>query len=382
MNWTHRHSPLCSGPHSSTLCDTAGPGRANHYRDISKRVQLIELTSNDKKKLTYKDAGVDIQAGDKTVDMIKDHCRATFIPGVLSGIGGFGGLFSLKESGFEDPVMVSGTDGVGTKLKLAFALDIHDTVGIDAVAMCANDVVCCGARPLFFLDYLATGRLEPGKAADVVKGIAQGCIQAGCALIGGEMAEMPGFYADGEYDIAGFCVGAVERARMIDGSAVQPGHVVMGLPSSGVHSNGFSLVRKAIEVAGLGWTDDVPDLGTTLGRALLEPTRIYAKQVVSLIEQFDVRGIAHITGGGLEGNIVRVLPHGAALAVDWDAWPRHKIFDVIQNAGNIEEAEMRRVFNLGVGLAVIVPADQARAVMDAARDMLGMPAYRIARVTG
>jgi phosphoribosylformylglycinamidine cyclo-ligase len=340
------------------------------------------LTSNDKKKLTYKDAGVDIQAGDKTVDMIKDHCRATFIPGVLSGIGGFGGLFSLKESGFEDPVMVSGTDGVGTKLKLAFALDIHDTVGIDAVAMCANDVVCCGARPLFFLDYLATGRLEPGKAADVVKGIAQGCIQAGCALIGGEMAEMPGFYADGEYDIAGFCVGAVERARMIDGSAVQPGHVVMGLPSSGVHSNGFSLVRKAIEVAGLGWTDDVPDLGTTLGRALLEPTRIYAKQVVSLIEQFDVRGIAHITGGGLEGNIVRVLPHGAALAVDWDAWPRHKIFDVIQNAGNIEEAEMRRVFNLGVGLAVIVPADQARAVMDAARDMLGMPAYRIARVTG
>lgn len=314
--------------------------------------------------------------------LIKDRCRATFIPGVLSGIGGFGGLFSLKESGFEDPVLVSGTDGVGTKLKLAFALDIHGTVGIDAVAMCVNDVVCSGARPLFFLDYLATGRLEPGKAAVVIGGIAEGCKQAGCALIGGEMAEMPGFYADGEYDIAGFCVGAVERSRILDGSTVQPGDAVMGLPSSGVHSNGFSLVRKAAETAGLEWTHEIPELGTTLGRALLEPTRIYARQVMSLIGEFGVHAVAHITGGGLEGNIVRVLPHGAGLDIDWAAWPRHKVFDVIQKAGGIEEAEMRRVFNLGVGLAVIVPADQAQSLVNAAQDLTGMPAYRIATVTG
>ena len=340
------------------------------------------MTKHSGKKLTYKDAGVDIDAGEQTVEMIKDHCRSTVIPGVLSGIGGFGGLFSLKESGFEDPVLVSGTDGVGTKLKLAFALDIHDTVGIDAVAMCVNDVVCSGARPLFFLDYLATGRLEPGKAAAVIGGIAEGCRQAGCALIGGEMAEMPGFYADGEYDIAGFCVGAVERARIIDGGAVRPGDAVLGLPSSGVHSNGFSLVRKAAEAAGLDWAQHIPELGAALGRALLEPTRIYAKQALALIGEFEVRALAHITGGGLEGNIVRVLPGGAGLDIDWAAWPRHKIFDVIQNAGGIEEEEMRRVFNLGVGLAVIVPPEQAQAVQDAAQDLAGLPAYRIATVTG
>lgn len=311
--------------------------------------------TNEPEKLTYRDAGVDIDAGDRTVELIRSMTRETYTPGVLTGIGGFGGLFSLSGLDLKDPVLVSGTDGVGTKLKLAFALDIHDTVGIDAVAMCVNDVLCCGASPLFFLDYLATGRLEPGKTALVVRGIADGCKQAGCALIGGEMAEMPGFYADGEYDIAGFCVGAVDRAAIIDGGRIRAGDALLALPSSGVHSNGFSLVRKIIETAGL--TLDAPAGETTLGRALLTPTRIYARQAQPLIQACDVRGIAHITGGGLEGNITRIIPGGLRLDIDWSAWKRPEIFNTLQNAGNVDESEMRRVFNLGIGMAVIVPPE-------------------------
>lgn len=330
-------------------------------------------------EVTYKSAGVNIDAGEQAVELIKDYAKSTFIPGVMSGLGGFGGMFSLKELGMEDPVLVSGTDGVGTKLKLAFEMDVHDTVGIDAVAMCVNDVICCGAKPLFFLDYIATGRLEPGKTAEVIKGISEGCKMAGCALIGGEMAEMPGFYADGEYDIAGFCVGAVERSKIIDGSAIVSGDAVLGIPSTGLHSNGFSLVRKIVEVAGLKLGDNVPELGGTLGRALLTPTMIYAKQALALIANYSVHGLANITGGGLEGNTIRVVPKGLTLEIDWSAWKRPAVFEFLQKAANVAEEEIRRVFNLGVGMSIIMPEADAEKAL-ASPDGAGIGLFRIGRI--
>jgi phosphoribosylformylglycinamidine cyclo-ligase len=332
------------------------------------------------KPLTYKDSGVDINAGDASVERIKALARATYTPGVLSGVGGFNALFSLKETGLKDPVLVSGTDGVGTKLKIAFALNIHDTIGIDAVAMCVNDVLCSGARPLFFLDYIATGRLEPQTATDVVKGVAEGCRQAGCALIGGEIAEMPGFYADGEYDIAGFSVGAVERDRIVDGSAIQPDDVVLGLASSGVHSNGFSLIRKAVAAIGLQFDSKFPRTEDMAGKILLTPTRIYAKEVSHFMQNYSVHGIAHITGGGLIGNTVRIIPKGLHLEINWDAWPRPSVFTEIQKMGAIEEEEMRKVFNLGIGMVVILPpAQAAEAVAQAAGS--GQDVYSIGKIT-
>lgn len=315
------------------------------------------------KGLTYSAAGVDIEAGDRAVDMIKSIVRSTFTPGVVSDIGGFGGLFSLKGLDMQEPVLVSGTDGVGTKLKLAFVLNKHDTVGIDAVAMCVNDIICSGARPLFFLDYIACGKLKPDVVKDIVSGIADGCRQSGCALVGGEMAEMPGFYPVDEYDIAGFCVGVVDRPKIIDGKRIQSGNVLLALPSSGVHSNGFSLVRKVVEHAGLDFKAEVPELGGRLGDALLIPTKIYAKEVGRLVSAYSINGIAHITGGGLEGNVSRIIPDGLALDIDWSAWKRPAVFDFLQKAGGISEEEMRRVFNLGIGLVIILPADEAEKVM-------------------
>jgi len=313
--------------------------------------------------LTYRDAGVDIDAGDRLVDRIGPLAKRTRIPEVLADVGGFAGLCAVP-SGLVDPVLVSGTDGVGTKLKLAFLADVHDTVGIDLVAMCVNDVVTTGARPLFFLDYFGTGRLDVARGEAVIRGIAEGCLRAGCALLGGETAELPGFYADGEYDLAGFVVGVVERAKIIDGRRVEDGDAVIGVASSGLHSNGFSLVRSALlERAGMRLDAEVPELGTTLGRALLEPTRIYARAARAAIDAGDVRAMSHITGGGLPGNVPRVLPDGLGVELDPKAWARPAVFDLVQRAGDVAEEELRRVFNLGLGLVVITaPADADRVV--------------------
>jgi phosphoribosylformylglycinamidine cyclo-ligase len=306
--------------------------------------------------LSYRDAGVDTDAGDALVEAIKPFAKRTLRPEVLAGIGGFGALCEIPRK-YRQPVLVSGTDGVGTKLKLAFRLGRHDTVGIDLVAMSANDVVVQGAEPLFFLDYFACGRLETRVATDVVRGIARGCELAGCALIGGETAEMPGMYPDGEYDLAGFCVGVVERDAIVDGRAIRPGDALLGLASSGAHSNGYSLVRKILERA-------QPDLdagldGRTLGQALLEPTRIYARSVLALLAALPVKGLAHITGGGITGNVPRALPAGTRAVIDGRAWPRPALFDWLQREGGVAEAEMYRVFNCGIGMVIVVSADDA-----------------------
>jgi phosphoribosylformylglycinamidine cyclo-ligase len=305
----------------------------------------------------YRDAGVDIEAGDAVVSGIKDAVRSTFRPGVLSDIGGFGGLFSLQGR-YKDPVLVSGTDGVGTKLLVAQRHEDHSTIGIDLVAMCVNDIVTSGAEPLFFLDYFATGKLAPDVAIEIVEGIAEGCRQSGCALIGGETAEMPGMYAPGHYDLAGFCVGAVERDGIIDGKRIEAGDVLVGIPSSGIHSNGYSLVRKL--------TDDLDPtqehgLGAPLSEVLLRPTRIYVPQCRALIADFDVRGLVHITGGGLLENIPRILPDGLGVTMQRDAWPRPPIFDLLQRLGGLSEREMNRTFNVGLGMIAIVPAALAEA---------------------
>ncbi|HEY5636608.1 MAG TPA: phosphoribosylformylglycinamidine cyclo-ligase [Burkholderiales bacterium] len=314
--------------------------------------------------LSYRDAGVDMDAGDALVDAIKPFARRTMRPEVLAGIGGFGALCELP-SKYRQPVLVSGTDGVGTKLKLAFLLDRHDTVGIDLVAMSVNDVLVQGAEPLFFLDYFACGKLEPGVAADVIKGIAQGCEQAGCALIGGETAEMPGMYPEGEYDLAGFCVGVVEKSRIVSGRDIVPGDVLLGLASSGVHSNGFSLVRRILERAR-------PDLnadfhGRPLGEVLLAPTRIYVKPVLQLLEAVPVKGLAHITGGGLTGNVPRMLPPGTRAAIHGTAWPRPPLFDWLQREGGVAEDEMHRVFNCGIGLVLAVAAGEVQRAAEVLR---------------
>jgi phosphoribosylformylglycinamidine cyclo-ligase len=309
--------------------------------------------------LTYRDAGVDIDAGDALVERIKPFARRTMRPEVLAGIGGFGALCELPKK-YRHPVLVSGTDGVGTKLKLAFMLDRHDTVGIDLVAMSVNDVLVQGAEPLFFLDYFACGRLETGVAADVIRGIARGCEIAGCALIGGETAEMPGMYPEGEYDLAGFCVGVVEKERIIDGRSIAPGDALLGLASSGAHSNGYSLVRKILERARPDLTADFH--GRSLGEAILAPTRIYVKPVLELIERIPVKGLAHITGGGITGNVPRMLPAGTRAVIRKASWPRPALFDWLQREGGVAEDEMHRVFNCGIGLVVAVDAaDAARA---------------------
>ncbi len=308
------------------------------------------------KRMTYKDAGVDIAAGNSFVSMIKPLVKATFRPEVMTEIGGFGGLFSLNTSKYKHPVLVSGTDGVGTKLKLAFLTDRHDTVGIDLVAMCVNDIVVQGAEPLFFLDYLATGHLEPAKAADIVKGISAGCIQAGCALIGGETAEMPGFYAAGEYDIAGFAVGVVERDNIIDGSSITVGNTLIGLASSGLHSNGYSLARKVLmERMALPIDGIIPGVEKSVADELLTPTRIYAKSVLNLLRDFSVNGIAHITGGGLLENIPRILPNGCKALINRTSWEMPAIFRALQDGGNIDDTEMFRTFNCGIGMVLAVP---------------------------
>ena len=312
----------------------------------------------DAQGLSYRDAGVDIDAGDALVDRIKPFAKKTMRDGVLGGIGGFGALFEVPKR-YKEPVLVSGTDGVGTKLRLAFQLNKHDTVGQDLVAMSVNDILVQGAEPLFFLDYFACGKLDVDTAATVVQGIAQGCELAGCALIGGETAEMPGMYPDGEYDLAGFAVGAVEKSKIIDGSTIQPGDVVLGLASSGIHSNGYSLVRKIIERA-------QPDLnadfdGRSLADALMAPTHIYVKPLLSLMSQMAVKGMAHITGGGLVENIPRVLRDGLTVELDHRAWPLPPLFSWLQKHGGVADAEMHRVFNCGIGMVVVVAAGDAEA---------------------
>ena len=309
---------------------------------------------------TYREAGVDIDAGDALVERIKPMARRTHRPGVLGGLGGFGGLFSLTQAGkYRDPVLVSGTDGVGTKLKLAFHLNRHDTVGIDLVAMCVNDIITTGAEPLFFLDYFATGRLDTDRAAAVIDGIARGCEQAGCALLGGETAELPGFYADGEYDLAGFAVGVVERDALIDGARIQAGDAVIGVASSGLHSNGYSLARRVLPY----------ETEPAVADALLTPTRIYARAVAALRAQVDVRGLAHITGGGIPGNLPRVFPEGLGAVLDAASWTPHPLFARIAAEGPVEHDEMLQTFNMGLGLCAIVPpaeAERARAALVAA----------------
>jgi phosphoribosylformylglycinamidine cyclo-ligase len=313
--------------------------------------------------LSYRDAGVDIDRGDDLVERIKPAARATSRPGVMGGIGGFGALFNLGALNYRKPVLVSSTDGVGTKLKLAFALNRHDTIGIDLVAMSANDLVVQGAEPLFFLDYFATGKLEVDVAEAVIRGIARGCESAGCALVGGETAEMPSMYAAGEYDLAGFCVGVVEEDAIIDGRDVRHGDVLIGLASSGVHSNGYSLVRKVLDVTGTPLAQDFH--GRSLGETLLEPTRIYVKSVLALIRQVHVHALAHITGGGLVDNVPRVLPKGSCAVIRPDAWRRPPVFDWIAAAGNITREEMYRTFNCGIGMVAVVPPGEVDAAFAA-----------------
>jgi phosphoribosylformylglycinamidine cyclo-ligase len=315
------------------------------------------------KELTYKEAGVDIDAGNRAVDLMKKYVRSTYRSEVLGDIGGFGGLFALDTFKYKEPVLVSGTDGVGTKLCLAFMADRHDTIGQDAVAMCVNDILVQGAEPLFFLDYLAVGRLEPEKVADIVKGIAGACRESGCALIGGETAEMSGFYREGEYDIGGFAVGVAERSRLITGEKIKPGDVLLGLPSSGVHSNGFSLVRKiCFDIANVRMDELIPELGKTLGAELLTPTRLYPRVCLPLIREFELHGMVHVTGGGFYDNIPRILPAGCSVEVKTDSWPSPVIFSLLQRWGNVPWAEMYRTFNMGIGMILIVSAEDARLI--------------------
>ena len=309
--------------------------------------------------LSYRDAGVDIDAGDQLVENIKPFAKRTLRPEVLGGLGGFGALVEISKK-YQNPVLVSGTDGVGTKLKLAFQWDIHHTVGIDLVAMSVNDILVQGAEPLFFLDYFACGKLDVARATDVIKGIAEGCEQSGCALIGGETAEMPGMYPEGEYDLAGFAVGVVEKSKVINGRSIRPGDMVLGLASNGAHSNGYSLIRKIIERSNPD-LDAEFDGGKTLRQAVIAPTRLYVKPILAALEKFEIKGMAHITGGGLTENIPRVLPENCVAQIDAQSWPLPKLFQWLQQAGNVEQQEMYRTFNCGIGMAVIVPAEQAEA---------------------
>ncbi|KOP64957.1 phosphoribosylaminoimidazole synthetase [Bacillus sp. FJAT-18019] len=330
---------------------------------------------------TYKQAGVDIAAGNEAVERMKKHVKTTFRPEVMTDLGGFGALFKLNKDQYEEPVLVSGTDGVGTKLKLAFAMDQHDTIGIDAVAMCVNDIVVQGAEPLFFLDYLACDKVIPSKIESIVKGIADGCNQAGCSLIGGETAEMPGMYSEGEYDIAGFTVGIVDKSKMINGSNIAAGDTVIGLASSGVHSNGFSLVRKLLlEDTGYSLQQVLPELGGRLGDVLLAPTKIYVKPLLGLLKEIEVKGMAHITGGGFIENIPRMLPDGVNIDIEYGAWPILPIFKLMQAQGNISNKDMFTTFNMGIGMVLVVKEQDADAALQYLRTA-GEEAYVIGRVT-
>ena len=333
---------------------------------------------------SYRDAGVNIEAGYEGVKLMSAHVKRTMIPGVVSDIGGFGGLFAPDLSGMAEPVLVSGTDGVGTKLRIAQLLDKHDTIGIDCVAMCVNDIICCGAKPLFFLDYIAIGKNEPEKVATIVSGVAEGCVQSGCALIGGETAEHPGMMAADDYDLAGFSVGLVDKSKVVDHSAMKAGDVIIALPSSGIHSNGYSLVRKVfnVEHANLNMYSD--ELGRTLGEALLEPTRIYVKPVLRCMESAAVRGVSHITGGGFFENIPRCLPDGLTAKIDKAAIQTPPIFHMLQRMGGISEHDMFNTYNMGVGMTVIVPkedADRAVAALDCGAYVIGEIVESDERVT-
>ena len=317
--------------------------------------------TNQQNGLTYADAGVDIDAGNALVEQIKPAAKRTARPGVMAGLGGFGALFDLKAAGFADPVLVAATDGVGTKLRIAIDTGVVDTIGIDLVAMCVNDLVCQGAEPLFFLDYFATGRLETDHAVRIIQGIATGCEQSGCALIGGETAEMPGMYQAGDFDLAGFAVGAMERGSALPADVAE-GDVLLGLASDGVHSNGYSLVRKLVEVSGLNWADDCPFATGTLGAALLAPTRLYVKPALSAINLGGVNALAHITGGGLTENIPRVLPDGMGVQIDLDSWDLPPVFQWLAATGGMQSSELLKTFNCGIGMVLAVSADRADAL--------------------
>ncbi len=337
---------------------------------------MIENSSSK----AYADAGVDITAGYRAVELMKKHIATTETPGVCSGIGGFGGLFALDVEGMKKPALVSGTDGVGTKLKLAFLMDKHDTVGIDCVAMCVNDVICCGAKPLYFLDYVACGKNVPERIADIVKGVCDGCVQSGAALIGGETAEMPGFYPENEYDLAGYCTGIVDLEKIIDNKTMCEGDVIIALPSSGVHSNGFSLVRKVFDVENTDIKKPLPELGgKSLGETLLTPTKIYVKPILALLEKVTVKGISHITGGGFYENIPRSIPDGFGAVVDKASVRVLPIFDLIAKAGNISEHDMFNTYNMGVGMSVIVSEKDVDAALSVLKAN-GEDAYVIGKI--
>ena len=326
-------------------------------------------------KLTYKDAGVDTKEGERAVSLMKEHVKKTFTPNVLTGLGSFGSLFRLDTAGMKEPVLVAGTDGVGTKLKIAFLMDRHDTVGQDCVAMCVNDVLCQGAQPLFFLDYIATGKVTAEKIADIVKGVADGCLIGECSLVGGETAEMPGFYGDGEYDMAGFAVGVADKSRIIDGSRIAEGDVVIGIPSSGFHSNGYSLVRKVFfEKMKMDVSDRVDELGCTLGEALLRPTRIYTAACKAAGAAADIKGIVHITGGGFYENIPRIIPAGLGVKINKASWEVPPLFRYIQKCGNIDEESMFSTFNMGIGMMMVVSPGEADALLTALRGAGETPA--------
>lgn len=328
---------------------------------------------------SYKAAGVDVTAGYKGVELMKKAVQATYTNAVISDIGGFGGLYAPQIKGMEEPILVSGTDGVGTKLKLAFLMDKHDTIGEDCVAMCANDVICTGASPMFFLDYMALGKNIPEKVATIVAGVAEGCKKANCSLIGGETAEMPGFYPVDEYDLAGFCVGIVDKKKIINNKTIEIGDKVIGLKSSGVHSNGFSLVRKVFDVNKENLNEYIESLGCTVGEALLEPTKIYVKPILKLIEQVKVKGISHITGGGFYENMPRMLREGVALKIDKNSYEVPPIFKLIAERGNIPERDMYNTFNMGIGMAVIVPESEVEKSLEILKEA-GEEAYLIGEV--
>ena len=312
---------------------------------------------------TYKDAGVDVEAGYEAVRLMRDHVKRTFRPEVLTDIGGFGGLFALNKEKYLEPVLVSGTDGVGTKLKIAFLVDKHDTIGIDCVAMCVNDIVCSGAEPLFFLDYVAVGKNKPEKVAQIVKGVADGCVQSGCALVGGETAEMPGFYPEDEYDVAGFAVGIVDRQKIINGKKIKEGDKLIGLASSGLHSNGYSLVRKLLNPTPERLDQHVEAFGSKLGEELLKPTKLYVKTILDIKDKFEIKGISHITGGGFIENIPRMIPEGLRVKINKGTWPVLPIFQMLQKLGDIEERDIYNTFNMGIGMVLAVDAGIADAVI-------------------
>lgn len=355
------------------------PALPQAIRWIFRRKQKNTRAKGDTEMIDYKSAGVDVEAGYESVKLMKNDVKRTFRPEVLTDIGGFGGLFALNKEKYEEPVLISGTDGVGTKLKVAFMMDKHDTVGIDAVAMCVNDIVCGGAEPLFFLDYIALGKNRPEKVAQIVKGVADGCVMSGCSLVGGETAEMPGFYPENEYDIAGFAVGIVDRKKIIDGKSIKEGDALIGLPSSGLHSNGFSLVRKLLNLTEEKLAKPIQQLGTTLGEELIKPTRIYVKTILQLKELFPIKGICHITGGGFIENIPRMIPEGLRVKIHRGVWPVPPIFSLLQTIGSITDESIYNTFNMGIGMVLAVDHSLVVDVLKQLESM-GEKAYVIGEI--